>query len=187
MELVVTLAIVGIVATLAVPNLSGMMERNQRSAALNSGFAMLNLARSEAVTRQTNVSACSSSNQTSCNTDNWEDGWIVFVDDGEGTGGVEADGNLNGTEERIRVGDAAGGDLTVRSQPTSGGDAGAFVFNSDGTVNERGTLAVCIDTTAANGRAIVLNISGQARLATDDTDADDDAVNGHQGTKITCP
>lgn len=185
MELLVTVAIVGIVATMAVPNLAGMLQRNQRTGALSTGFAMFSYARSEAVGRIASVSVCSSSDESSCNTDNWEEGWITFVDNGDGTGGTADDGARNGTEALLRVGQAASGNVTIR---LVGADVGAVTFDSDGMVSAQSTLIICIDTTAAGGRAIVLNVSGQARLATDDNDtAPATAVNAHTGGKIGCP
>ncbi|MEP5766306.1 MAG: GspH/FimT family pseudopilin [Halieaceae bacterium] len=184
LELLVTMAIIAIIASLSGPSFMDMISRNRQSSALGSMFTMLSTARSEAVNLQTTVSACSSSDQTTCNTDNWESGWLVFVDDGTGTGGVANDGNVNGTEQMIRVGQAAGGSLTIRSRNFT--DAGAVSFDDDGMSSDRGTLVLCSDGDASRSSAVILNFSGQARLAGDD-DANG-TLDEDDGTEISaCP
>ncbi len=80
-ELMVTLAVLGIVLTVALPNFS-TQARNSKSITLSNDFATaLNYARTEAIKRGRAVSLCPSLDQTSCATaGDWNRGWIVFVD-----------------------------------------------------------------------------------------------------------
>lgn len=82
-ELIVTVAIVGILTVAAVPSFIDLMRNNRSAAQANEFLAALNLARSEAAKRGQNVSLCSSIDAATCRTSdptNWSDGWILFVD-----------------------------------------------------------------------------------------------------------
>jgi type IV fimbrial biogenesis protein FimT len=183
-EMLVVLLIIGIVAASMGPNLAAMIDRNRKLGAVNDMLAVLTLARSEAVNLQTTVSVCSSSDQATCNTNNWENGWLVFVDDGTGTGGVADDGNLNGTEQVLRIGQGVSGTITVRLRNFT--DAGAISFDDDGMAVDRGTIVLCDDTGPAGASAIVLNLSGQPRLAVDEDD--NNTLDEDDGTEVdACP
>jgi len=93
-ELVVTLAVVGILATIAAPSLMTMIRDNRMTAYTNQLTATLMRARSEAISRRGSVTVCPSSNGTACNTTQAELGWISFWD-------VDADGVADGGAEVI--------------------------------------------------------------------------------------
>ena len=80
-ELVITMAVLAIVLSMAVPSFKDMIA-NSRSTSLASELsAAVNFARSEAVKRVKRVTICPSSNGTSCLTSSdWAKGWLVFVD-----------------------------------------------------------------------------------------------------------
>ncbi|MFS1524594.1 GspH/FimT family pseudopilin [Microbulbifer sp. 2304DJ12-6] len=80
-ELMVTLAVLAILITVAVPSFTDMINNN-RSVALSEALTnALNFTRSEAVKRGARVSICASDNGTGCTAANtWSSGWIVFVD-----------------------------------------------------------------------------------------------------------
>jgi type IV fimbrial biogenesis protein FimT len=184
-ELMVVIAIVGMVAIAAGPGMVKTMERNRKSTALNDIITSLNLTRSEAITRQTTVSVCSSSDQASCNTNNWESGTLVFVDDGVGTGGVADDGNLNGTEELVRISQPFGGKITVRSRNFT--DAGAITFDDDGMATQRGTMVICDSNGASQASAAVVNLSGQLRLAVDENSSGVVNDSASPSVDVVCP
>ena len=80
-ELVVTVAIVGILAGIAIPSFISTITSNRLTAYANELLAAMNLARSEAVKRGVQVSVRSLNANTQ-----WEGGWDVFVDiNGDGT------------------------------------------------------------------------------------------------------
>lgn len=184
-ELLVVLGIAALLALLAVPSMQNAIESGQRAGGMNSAMSMLASARAEAVTRQVPIAICPSVDQDTCSGNNWEQGWIMFIDDG--TGGTANNGDREGTEEIIRVGTESGGAITIRSSNFA--DAGAIIFDEQGVTLERGTLMICDDAGAPNAAAVVLNVSGQARLATDDTvDAGCvGCVEQDDGTEASCP
>ncbi|HEC07444.1 MAG TPA: hypothetical protein ENJ12_11355 [Thiolapillus brandeum] len=81
-ELLTTVAIVGISTALALPSLQGMQAKNAMSSNVNLFLAQLHLARSSAVTRGKRVTLCPTTNGTECNNDpkKWRDGYLVFED-----------------------------------------------------------------------------------------------------------
>lgn len=77
-ELMVTIAIAAILATLAVPAFNQAMLGSRLNSMSNSFVASAQLARSEAIKRNAPVTLCASSNGTSCG-GNWQDGWVVLA------------------------------------------------------------------------------------------------------------
>src|SRR5262245_45410611 len=85
LELLVAVAIVGILAAVAVPSFTDTIDRNSRDEAMMDLTRALAYARTEAVTRGRRVAICVSADQTSCAgsaADDWKQGWIVFTDGG---------------------------------------------------------------------------------------------------------
>jgi len=84
-ELMVTVAIVAVVATVAYPSFQGVLRSNRVATHTNQLMASLMLARSEATRNPTGAALCTSTNGASCG-GGWNDGWMVWVDvDGDGT------------------------------------------------------------------------------------------------------
>jgi type IV fimbrial biogenesis protein FimT len=80
-ELLISLSILSILSLNIFPNISGLLAQ-QRSAVLTNDLAgSLAYARSEAVMKRTTVLTCQSNNGSECNrSENWHNGWIIFVD-----------------------------------------------------------------------------------------------------------
>ncbi len=78
-ELMVTLTIVGILAALAAPSFNEAILSNKLAAYANDFSASAQLARSEAIKRNSVVTLCRSTDSTTCATSgNWQQGWIVM-------------------------------------------------------------------------------------------------------------
>ncbi len=89
LELLITLAAIGIVVLIAVPGSDMLLEKYRLKSASSSMITGLELARMEAGTRGSTVILCPSSNGNTCRKDdNWNYGWLVFSD-GNGNGKVE--------------------------------------------------------------------------------------------------
>ena len=80
-ELLTTLTIVAILATVAVPGFHTFHLKNQRATEVNRFLHSLFLARSEAIKRAQIVSVCPSTDGRSCapGAGDWTRGWIVFA------------------------------------------------------------------------------------------------------------
>lgn len=83
-ELIVTIAVTGILLSLGVPGFMNIIQNNRAVAHTNDLVTGLNLARSEATRRSSVVTICSSTNGTTCNGSNdWSTGWVVRNGAGE--------------------------------------------------------------------------------------------------------
>lgn len=77
-ELMITIAVLSILLGIAVPGFQATIQNNRSTTLANELITALNLAKSEAVRRGTDVTACASNDGATCS-GNWTDGWIVSV------------------------------------------------------------------------------------------------------------
>ncbi|WP_347986332.1 GspH/FimT family pseudopilin [Methylomonas sp. AM2-LC] len=112
LELLVTIAIVGILSAMAVPSFNVLLQQNRAVSYTNQLTAALNLARSEAVKQVQPVTVCPASAGTSTCGTNWSNGWMVFVD-------TSTVGTFDGTDTVIKY-----------VQPQNSGVAVAAIYNS---------------------------------------------------------
>lgn len=155
LELIITVVLLGIVATIAVPNFTLLVRSNQVSTQTNGLLLALQQARSEALRRGTPVSVCPSTDQATCaSKDDWHNGWIVFSDD-----------NTTGTpdiDEIVRVGGGAAGPVVV----TTDDDYIRFFGNGTRDTASSGEWSISWpDCTGDRARSIRLNVVGRASSA----------------------
>src|SRR4051812_28034954 len=89
-ELMITLAILGILLSAAAPGYQDWVATTRLTSHASEMLTGLQFARSEAVKRNAVISMCKSSNGTACVTSGtWAQGWIVFIDN-NGSGTVDS-------------------------------------------------------------------------------------------------
>jgi type IV fimbrial biogenesis protein FimT len=173
-ELMVTIAIAGIVMGLAIPSFNTAI-RNNRLTTLNNDFVTsLSIARSEAVKRGQVVTICKSANGTTCVIDvvsNWAQGWIVFTNANNNAvvdAGVDVVFRVQGPAQTqiTMVGDNLGGtpatDVTSRINYGSNG----MTVAAGGTPGVSGNILVCDNRrTEPVGKNIAINVVGRANTA----------------------
>jgi type IV fimbrial biogenesis protein FimT len=80
-ELIVTMAVAGILISIAMPSFRSFMQNSRLTTQASTLVYSLNLARSEAIRLDTPVEVCASSDGATCNIaatpPGWADGWIV--------------------------------------------------------------------------------------------------------------
>lgn len=132
-ELLVTLVILGILVTLAVPSFARLLREWQRDSATKAFTAHVQLARSEAIKTSRRVVMCSSSNGTACaNSNDWSTGWLVFMD-------LDADNTLDSGEPVLAVRGAP----TGLSRMQASGNVQRMVFMPSGlTASNMTTLSI---------------------------------------------
>jgi len=80
-ELLVVVAIGGILAAVAVPSFGSFLAIQRTNALANRFLSSLHLARGEAIKRNARAVACKSASGNACTSSGgWEQGWIVFHD-----------------------------------------------------------------------------------------------------------
>lgn len=94
-ELMVTLAVLAILLTVAAPSFRETIQNNRITAQANELVTALNLGRNEAVKRGQTVTVCASSTGNSC-VGSWTGGWLVMTD-------ANGDAVVNGTDSVLRV------------------------------------------------------------------------------------
>jgi type IV fimbrial biogenesis protein FimT len=175
-ELLVTVSIVAILATMAAPSLREMVENNRLTALNNQLVSTLNYVRAESVKRAFPVTMCvRNSTGSGCATSGgFENGWIVFVDcDGDNaldaSGCNYGPGNTNAAEEILLdiVPDFNGVTVTgtstatpsIRYKPNGGiaGVSGSLTLNTttqeyEQSLNVGSTARYKIKIQSATGR-----------------------------------
>ena len=169
LELMVTVAIVAILAMLAAPAFDSMLKANRTRTVARELMASLNLARSEAARRGQPVSVCRSSDGSSCAASGtgWDKGWIVFVNENgrdEGNTAVRDNGEML---LQVRQDPPAG--VTVR---TNGNFLQSLTYLRTGLVLGlgTGTFAICAgsDVDLKNRKPqVIVVIPTRTVLATD--------------------
>jgi len=101
LEVIIALAVAAILAMAGAPSFDNYIRNNGVYADRKLLNTALMGARYEAVARNKTVSMCSSSTGTDCS-GTWSQGWIVFLDDGDG-GGTARDGEHNGSERILNA------------------------------------------------------------------------------------
>ena len=170
-ELLMAVAVLGILLTIGVPALRDMVLNNRLVSQTNRLVSHLQLARSESIKRSAPVVLCRTDDfaTPACGGTSaartWDTGWLVYVDvlvsaapgctvnpNGNGVfdpnageipnNGVDDDGNgcIDDTDVLLRIGEAAEGDSTIRSNAAA--DA-SLRYNPDGTADAAGRFAVC--------------------------------------------
>lgn len=175
-ELMVVVALIAILLTIASPSFSELMHRNRLAGASNELIASLQLARSEANRRGVRTVLCRSADamaaEPTCTTSNgnWE-GWIVFVDNNTALGAAGRGQRQVGEPVLNRYVVAA--PMVVRPSPAIGTASSRIVFRPDGTArsNDNSLLAasigICVPTTqpAENARDVIIRSGSQTSVA----------------------
>ena len=156
-ELMITLALVGVLVTFGVPGFSGLMERNQLTTGINQFVSSLSLARSEAIKRNERVNICTSNDGVQCTASSYEDGWLVYVDSNQNN-------SRDNNEELIWVGSSLANNLTLRG---SSGFSNQISYMSTGRIgdNTQGEVRLCKDNDITKARMLIIIATGRVQLA----------------------
>lgn len=143
-ELLITMTIVGILLSIALPSFQSFILSNRLTTQANTLIGAINLTRSEAIKRGITMSLCSSTDQATCTASSWESGWIILDP---------------GNNEVIRIYDSLKGDNTLSNAESST----TLQFSADGFfVGSATTFTLCNNgITGEQGRQIVINATGR--------------------------
>ena len=151
-ELIITLIVLSILLTIAVPNYVTWIKNNRIDAATRNLTGAFQLARSEAVSRQIAITVNSGGN--------WSNGLTIYTD-------TTTTGNTtysSATDILIK-----NLDFSMEGITTSSNDGNNFIsFTSTGLLNEGANqrlIAVCDDRGATQGTLITLNVVGRTTIS----------------------
>ncbi|MGB5396019.1 MAG: GspH/FimT family pseudopilin [Gammaproteobacteria bacterium] len=176
MEMMVVIAVLGILLTVGLPQLNAFMHSNRMVANNNDLASALKIARSEAIREGARATICQSSNPTAtppgCSTvlGGWKEGWIVFID----SDGVVGQYNAATDGPLLRIYDGvAGNNVTVTPMNSSIDNYVSFtsrgVPKSSSGAAQSGVFKICDDRGLKNAsgnviaRGVELSASGKVR------------------------
>lgn len=159
LELIIVLAIVGIISGIAAPSLQNMLESNRSTAHTQRFIRTLNLARHTAITRKEITTLCPSNNGRKCGGE-WHRGTILFRDKNNNR-------QVDNDERLIEVSEAYSEGITLNWRASAGRNT-YIRFSPTGAAREFGTFTYCPrsrDTRYA--KMLVLNRQGRVHNAQD--------------------
>ena len=154
LELMITIAVLAIIVALAVPSFTSLLNSNRLSTGANNVVAGLQVARMEAVRRNTPVTFCRSANRTSCqaNTAAWAS-WLVIIP---------------ATNEVLQT-----AEIKAPLQVSSTAAMASVTFGADGIARDgagtlaAGTVRVCMPTSRPAENIRNVDIVGGSRVSVD--------------------
>jgi len=158
-EALVTLAVVSTVTTIAVPSFLQIVSSQRMTGAVNTLVTALNLARSEAIKRNENVTLCPSGDGQNCqNMDAsetvWENGYLLYLDRNENDS-PDADETvvrIFGSSKNLRIRSTSGRNhVTYRSNGQASGSNLSFTF--------------CTTNNSSPPRTVIVANSGRVRTS----------------------
>ena len=157
-ELMVTIAILGVLMVVAAPGIGELIKNNRIATQTNDVFSMLAYARAEAMRRGARVAVCPSTDGASCAGSNWSTGLIAFAD-------ADQDGVVDDAQNVLRVIPALSGGNTIAA---SGFTSNFVHFRGSGIATPSGSIKIC-DDRPAQGRIIAVSPTGSIKLTKDVT------------------
>lgn len=165
-ELLVALAVVAILLTVAVPGFRSMWREIQASQLIDAYVHALRIARSEAVSRRIPTAVCQSDQLGQCTRNgDWATGWLVFQD-------LDADGDCASAGDGVC---ADGGRVLIAHRPNLAGfdflpngnpeESGYVSYGPSGfAIGQNSTFSLCDRQGGAAPRAVVLSLMGRVRV-----------------------
>ncbi len=150
-ELLITIAILGVLLGIAVPSFGSLIERNQQTTTTHDLLTALSYARTLAINRREHISLCAGADNCEASA-NWEKDILIFSD-------PNRNGQLDDDEHLHRI-------VTIPDRNHwnwSNFRSRAFMsFKPNGTTDSlNGTYTLCSGSEAL--RQIVINITGRLR------------------------
>ena len=151
-ELLITTTLISIVTAIGVPSMSDFIKNDRLSTQINTLVGHLSLARSQAVTLAQPVSVCASSDLATCSSNDWANGWLVYVD-------ADNSGDVSTGDELLRVHQALPGNSTLSSTAGS-----TITFDDRGFApGAVGSFSLCDNRGVEHLKSITISNTGRVR------------------------
>lgn len=150
-ELMMTLAIMGVVLMVGVPSMRSMIVNDRLTTITNSLVGTFHVTRSESIKRNRRVVIQKMGN-------GWQEGWEVFVD-------LNANRRKDQNEEVIQTFEAVNNSIFIH---VTSSYKNYIYFRPDGRSHRNGSFYIC-SATEKKFRRIVISLSGRVRTETQDS------------------
>ncbi len=172
LELLATMSMVVILLSVAVPSMRNFINRNGVLADQRALLTDISSGRAKAIESNSFVSICGrgASDYTCNGSDNWSNGWIVFVDDGSGSGATASNGLIEGDEQIVRIKQYDGNNSF---EVLAGINVTSFGFDQRGYMNsaltdEQLTILICDPSGNVKfSRAVFVELTGRGKASVD--------------------
>lgn len=143
-ELMVTVSVIAILAAIAVPGMTALINNSRINGQSEELVSSLQLARAEAVRRNARVTVCPSTDGSTCASSTSWSGWVIRGHD-----------NVNNVDDVIRSNTVVGG-VQIN------GPAAGIIFKPSGLIDTQQAVTVCMPTSnpSYNQRVLAVMISG---------------------------
>lgn len=169
LELMVVLAIAGVLAAIAIPAMGNFMRNSRITSAANDVMAALHFTRSEAIKRRQPVTLCTSANAQAatpaCANSPFLTGWIAFVD-------LNQSGAVDAGEDILLQHEAMNPQITARSSLAA--FAVTYLMNGFALQTNPAQLVLCDDRgnvpsagELSSARGILFSVTGRPGVTRD--------------------
>ena len=160
LELITTMAIATILVMTAAPSMKSITMNSAQTGGINEMVAVMNLARNTAISTNSRVTICPSTNGAGCQAGSWADGWVAFTD-------ADSDQIVDGGESVIRRGEGDDG-LTI----SPSGFTSFIMYRPNGRAmganvsTNTGEFSVCDSRGSDHAKVVIVDLSGRPRVDT---------------------
>jgi type IV fimbrial biogenesis protein FimT len=156
LELLITVTVLGIISSLAIPAFSSLIAGSAMSANVNLFLAQLYLARSSAITRERYITVCPASSPAACSDDHtgWRQGYLIFQDNNRNR-------QRDGDEELISYQEKSYDEIKIFSSSQARNRITFFPTGRSWFSNT--TVRFCHDEEPDLNRAIIVSNTGRVR------------------------
>jgi type IV fimbrial biogenesis protein FimT len=153
-ELLLTLLLIGLLASLSLPEFSGTLARARQTTEINALFHAIHLARKESIRRRQIMTVCASADGRSClPSPEWSGGWLLFNN-------IDADSPPQvDPGETVVIAHVVDASLEVVANRR------AFTLRATQRRATNGTIIVCDRPGRVPPKALIVSYTGRPRVA----------------------
>jgi type IV fimbrial biogenesis protein FimT len=159
-ELIMAIAIMAILMTVAAPSLRDVVARVRLTGQANELLTALTYARSEATKRDAKIAVCArKKNEMACTEgQQWDNGWLVVID-------ADSNGDKDDDTVPLKVSEPLTGSNTIKH--TGKGPKGSIIYTATGVVSTGPAIfTLCDPSDPQPGRTITVAATGRASVST---------------------
>lgn len=157
-EVLISLSLIALLFGVAISDIKGFMHISQTSKARGEISYAIQRTRNEAISRNTPVSLCKSSNSSSCTTlGNYEQGWLIFTNH-------DKDAKIDSNEKILYIHQALFKQISIVGNRNF---KNRITFLPTGDSTSFGRLVICNKKRIKTSEAIFINATGKPRIAPD--------------------